>query len=339
MDLYMARKLMHLKVIGQQDVAHCYVIVGAGGTGARLALLLTRILAPGDAVVVIDQDRVEARNIMRQHFTPADVGSNKAELVAARIQAAMPTMLHGEVQVMGIPTTIQEAMRRGVISSLSANRRRPYRFVVLGCVDNPAARRFLMRTDAAWMPVAERTVDNATDPPLNWQVYLDAGNLLRNGQVCLNAIGLPVQVERAPLLGFPKAAEWLRVNTIGTAIPAQVNARLTFSGIRHYAPSLLTVTEHDVEVEGCGARVDIQTPAINAMAASTMFNLLTAIVDGLPIDTPYLEFSSAPILMAGSPWPALDPQRSDEWTRHRVSGLFPYSPAQSGPSPDEAVVG
>ena len=58
------------------------VVVGAGGLGGPIALALAEA---GCQVVIFDDDRVELSNLHRQvHFTLADLGRPKAEVVAAR---------------------------------------------------------------------------------------------------------------------------------------------------------------------------------------------------------------------------------------------------------------
>jgi hypothetical protein len=66
------------------------VMVGAGGVGARLAPMIVKHLTNGDILHIVDGDLVEAKNIMRQHFTPNDIGQPKAQIVAQRARATAP---------------------------------------------------------------------------------------------------------------------------------------------------------------------------------------------------------------------------------------------------------
>jgi len=60
-------------------------IVGAGGLGGPIALALG---AAGIELVIVDHDLVELSNLHRQiHFTAADLGKPKAEVLAAAIVA------------------------------------------------------------------------------------------------------------------------------------------------------------------------------------------------------------------------------------------------------------
>ena len=62
------------------------VMLGAGGTGAHIAPHLYRLLYSLDRQVrflICDGDVVEEKNLVRQNFAPADLGENKAKVIAA----------------------------------------------------------------------------------------------------------------------------------------------------------------------------------------------------------------------------------------------------------------
>ncbi len=63
------------------------VMLGAGGTGGHIAPHLYRLLYSLDRPVrfiICDGDIVEEKNLVRQNFTPADRGENKARVLAER---------------------------------------------------------------------------------------------------------------------------------------------------------------------------------------------------------------------------------------------------------------
>lgn len=63
------------------------VMLGADGTGGHIAPHLYRLLYALDRPVrfiICDGDIVEERNLVRQNFTPADLGENKAKVLAER---------------------------------------------------------------------------------------------------------------------------------------------------------------------------------------------------------------------------------------------------------------
>ena len=72
------------------------VMVGTGGTGSHLARAIARILAHMQSLrmnvpslTLIDPDTVEERNVSRQLFSPAEIGMNKAEVIAQRLSCAL----------------------------------------------------------------------------------------------------------------------------------------------------------------------------------------------------------------------------------------------------------
>ena len=63
------------------------VMLGAGGTGGHIAPHLYRLLYTLDRPVrfiICDGDVVEEKNLVRQNFIPADLGENKAKVLAER---------------------------------------------------------------------------------------------------------------------------------------------------------------------------------------------------------------------------------------------------------------
>ena len=63
------------------------VMLGAGGSGGHIAPHLYRLLYALERPVrfiICDGDIVEEKNLVRQNFTPADLGENKAKVLAER---------------------------------------------------------------------------------------------------------------------------------------------------------------------------------------------------------------------------------------------------------------
>ena len=63
------------------------VMLGAGGTGGHIAPHLYRLLYALDRPVrfiIADGDIVEQKNLVRQNFIEADLGENKAKVLAER---------------------------------------------------------------------------------------------------------------------------------------------------------------------------------------------------------------------------------------------------------------
>lgn len=73
----------------------CIVICGAGGVTSWLLPGLIKILFSrglGATIYLIDHDKVEDKNLIRQNFIPEDVGHNKAEVLAERYSNIYPNI-------------------------------------------------------------------------------------------------------------------------------------------------------------------------------------------------------------------------------------------------------
>lgn len=69
------------------DVPVKVVMLGAGGTGAHAAPHIYRLLYALERparFIICDGDIVEVKNLVRQNFAPADLGENKARVLAER---------------------------------------------------------------------------------------------------------------------------------------------------------------------------------------------------------------------------------------------------------------
>jgi len=165
--------------IGQPDRV-VLTMVGCGGTGSFLALHLARLAYAGAGrrieyqLTFVDPDRIEAKNVGRQNFTPAEIGRYKAEALAVRYSRAFGLSIHFYNEVFDAAHFVPA--REGLN-------------LVVGCVDNTAARREIDK--------ACRRSEGRNGHPLWW---LDCGNHDRSGQVILGN-----QIRKAPQinpLGF-----------------------------------------------------------------------------------------------------------------------------------------
>lgn len=145
-----------------------FTLVGCGGTGSFLAPMLARLMKvlQQKGVVVrttfVDFDRVEAVNVPRQNFVEADLGKNKASVLATRYSLAYGLEI-GAISVRFAPEMISPRWQ-----TLS---------VVIGCVDNSSARKKLSQT---------LQVNDPHRPSVCW--WLDCGNYgagIPAGQVLL----------------------------------------------------------------------------------------------------------------------------------------------------------
>ncbi len=147
-------------------------LVGCGGNGSWLAphlVRLVRFLRETRQIKIvltfIDPDVVELKNVFRQNFAEAEVGGCKAELLALRYSAVWGQ----EIQVRA--TSFAKEMVQLEYGDLG---------VIIGCVDNAAARRTI--ADTLDQSTRQRGDDGL--PRLWW---LDAGNGLDTGQVLFGA--------------------------------------------------------------------------------------------------------------------------------------------------------
>jgi len=110
-------------------------VVGCGGTGGFVAETLCRLL-PADAdLVLIDHDRVEERNLLRQNFYREDLGQFKSETLAHRLAKKYDR----PVGYSTLPVSMTHIDFPGL---------------VIGCVDNGLARRDIARAvhlDGWWV--------------------------------------------------------------------------------------------------------------------------------------------------------------------------------------------
>jgi len=72
-----------------------HIIVGCGGIGGWVAQCLSLTAAREDNIVLVDRDKVEIKNLNRQVFDKRDIGKNKAQALARRLQPMCRCPIHG----------------------------------------------------------------------------------------------------------------------------------------------------------------------------------------------------------------------------------------------------
>ena len=169
------------------------VMIGCGGTGSwlaphivRIARLLREARDQQVSVVFWDHDHVEPKNIFRQNFCEAEIGTNKALALAKR---------YG--QAWGIPiAAIDKPFDKSIAAKNdfvpSYNEQRTTVFVT--CVDNNSARRKVAKMCESW--------------PIWW---VDTGNLKSSGQV---SVGRSLNNHETAPLRFPSKTTWLPMPTL-----------------------------------------------------------------------------------------------------------------------------
>jgi hypothetical protein len=127
-------------------------VVGCGGTGGFAAESLCRLLPRNSDLVLVDHDRVEERNLIRQSFLREDLGQFKSEILAYRLARKFDR----QVGYSTLPVALTELASPGLI---------------IGCVDNGLARRDIAR------------VVKDIHHEQSW--WVDAGNGENYGQVLI----------------------------------------------------------------------------------------------------------------------------------------------------------
>ena len=153
------------------------MLVGCGGTGSFMAMHIGRLLrALNDAgkktrAVFVDHDLVETQNIGRQLFCDAELGANKASALALRYGTAWG------LDIVAVP----ERFTAKTVPTWCPDTREDL-LVMVGCVDNAAARRELNKALKRNEHGHERGCRCA---PSIW--WLDCGNHSDTGQVVLGS--------------------------------------------------------------------------------------------------------------------------------------------------------
>lgn len=147
------------------------VMIGAGGTGGHIAPHLYRLLYALERPVkfiVCDGDIVEEKNLVRQNFTEADLGLNKARVVAERYSDVFG------LETSYVPDFIESAEKLEELIKPDIRRVSEYSsktvtelVILIGAVDNNRSRQ-----------LCHEVFMNAEN-----LVYIDSGNGEYTGQV------------------------------------------------------------------------------------------------------------------------------------------------------------
>jgi PRTRC genetic system ThiF family protein len=220
-------------------------LIGMGGTGSwlaphivRTAKLIQEVQGREVSVTFCDPDAVEEKNIYRQNFCSAEIGTNKAVTLAQRFGHAWGFPI---VAVDQSYTHKLNALRDAIFSYEA---QRDATVVLITCVDNNAARREVVKMLGREMPHC-------------W--WMDTGNVKVSGQV---SVGRPLLKEPSPLR-LPGFTTW-------TPAPStQFPGIMAEEEVEHDQTA-------DYESMSCAeiALVDEQGLSINHAIASTAASML-----------------------------------------------------------------
>lgn len=144
------------------------VCVGAGGTGGNFCKEFPHVMLKRKnlSLLIIDGDRVEEKNTARQPFLKADLQQNKAQILCEDLLRDYP-VLQGRIASYGAYLDNVEDVEKAVSSVNGVFDE----VLLVGCVDNHAARRVLQSYHAG--------KENS--------IYIDAANEWSNGEVVVSA--------------------------------------------------------------------------------------------------------------------------------------------------------
>lgn len=154
-----------------------FVMVGCGGTGSWLAPAVARMMrvikesGRDVSALFVDPDFIEEKNIPRQNFCDAEIGYPKAQTLAARYGVAWG------IEIESITSHFSNTMISSKWNRLT---------VLIGCVDNAAARQEMAQT---------LKVNGVETPPQLW--WLDCGNRRESGQTLLGSTADPRAMQHA----------------------------------------------------------------------------------------------------------------------------------------------
>ena len=114
----------------------CITVVGCGGTGGFVAEGLCRLFQGRKAtIVLVDHDRVEPHNLLRQNFYAEDVGKFKSQALADRLARAYRSVPSG---TRSTPSGRSES--RAPTDNCYPGLPAYGDSLIIGCADNAAAR-------------------------------------------------------------------------------------------------------------------------------------------------------------------------------------------------------
>lgn len=235
-----------------------FFVIGGGGTGGRLVPLLAQFLRSitkdagprgwlvDPSIIIIDDDVVEEKNLIRQNFIQRDVGKFKAVVLAERYSKAFGVNIHPVVQRITNTTPLEKTLAEKVpnkdyIGSKDA--------VIFMCVDSVKARKDVL------LAFTHMNINLGSKP----YFVVDAGNEDTFGQVKFFHL-------QAMASGFSRATS--KVNEVKAPVMAPEKVALPFIPLDlDYYDSIV-----DNQAASC-ADLD-QTLAINAQMAVMMMGVV-----------------------------------------------------------------
>lgn len=221
------------------------IVVGCGGTGGFLVESLCRMCSDNVRLTIIDHDKVEPHNLLRQNFIEADLGMFKSEALAMRM-ADKYRGNHPSIQFSIKPYDDNHAWRIGNVSSS----------LIIGCVDNALARQAISES-FSHLYYSDHSC------------WMDIGNGQHSGQIF---IGNRSQVSYYSNSGERMHGTFDSENGFCTGLPIP----------SWQEPALLLPTIEESKPVDCAQAVDSgdQSPVINQFMATLALDLVRRIMEG-----------------------------------------------------------
>ena len=210
-------------------------VVGCGGTGGFVAEGLCRLLGNQDArLLLTDHDRVEEHNLCRQSFYPGDVGKFKSQALAERL-----SRIYGREVWYSVYPFSQEMVNDAFLKHYP----RGLSGLIIGCVDNAAAREAIQ------------------DGARSWAWWIDAGNGEHSGQVLIGNAKTPEELEGS----FDAENHWVHRLPMPTLQEPSLLAPVT-------QPTTLNCAE--------AVEANLQSPVINQQMATLVLQFIARFLEG-----------------------------------------------------------
>lgn len=158
------------------------VIFGCGGTGSRLIPAIAKLMSTlttliSPEMVLVDFDIVEEKNLARQNFAKADIGKNKAEVLAARYGKAYGLKITPITVAAGTPEYTEALEMFNLRERLTG----PAMYIL--AVDSANARRQILTTalrSQAGMPNSSVVIDAGNEDIFGQVSYWTTGKIAQN---------------------------------------------------------------------------------------------------------------------------------------------------------------
>ncbi|MFB0559506.1 MAG: ThiF family adenylyltransferase [Dehalococcoidales bacterium] len=216
-------------------------VVGCGGTGGFAAEGLCRLLPPRADLVLIDHDRIEERNLLRQNFTRENLGQFKSESLAK----ALAQRYGRPIAYSTLPVEMAELRCPGLI---------------IGCVDNGLAREQIAERikgkELSWVGGYSQSVpiELQQGPRLETDIWwVDAGNGENYGQILIGNTDV--------------ASHCITTEDIYMGLPLPTIQK----------PELLLQAPTDRD---CASIAEEQGPTINLTVAAVVVEVVRRLIDG-----------------------------------------------------------